>query len=182
MPNQVPYVDLPGAEYFSLAPNRNVAIGPRLVVSVATPGAGITVPANGQGEADLDLLLSPQFQRSSGIYFVRAQAIFGPSDGAAKLTLTAIRLGLGPPPLNNVQLDIGIPYATLTAPTGTVLVIQETNALVTGIDFGPGSTLANSDSLHLYARVVVNNTDAGAAHTFNLRTTAVFHQLEGFVQ
>lgn len=185
MPNQTqqyPGIALPGSEYFNLAPNRTVALGPRLIVTqdITTP---ISIAANGQGESDQTLLVAPQFQRTSGLYIVRSQVIYFPGDGSGELTITAIRLGLGPPGgTANIQLDIGLPLATLVNPTGPQLIIQEQDALVTGLDFGPTSPFVVSATMNLYSRIVVNNHDATNPHTFQARTLMIYHQLEGFVQ
>lgn len=183
LPATGPGITLPGAEYFALAPNRNIALGPRL--ASFNQSANVSVPSGTIASASIQSPLVTHFQTSSGLFIVRAFTIFIPAAGdtSSELQIETIRLGLQPPttpPGLNIFLDIGIPLSILTTPPLAQVCIYERDALVTGLDLGP--SWPSGSQLNLVTLVSVKNLDATNPHSFSVAVQSVYHSLEGFVQ
>lgn len=175
-----PGVTLPGAEYFALAPNRSIALGPRLAQSSGL-GAPVSVPANAFSSGQTDILLTPQFTISSGIWIVNSYLIFAPGDFSSELQINGARMGVGVAGgAGNIFLDVGTPLAILSNPVIAQVIIRERDLLVAGLDLGP--TFPFGQALHLYHQVAVKNNDPSNPHSFQVAATAITHQVQGLVQ
>lgn len=176
-PQQLPRTDLPGAEYFALAPNRSVALGPRLQGSVSS--GNVSVPATSVLGPQISILVDPNWTYGSALYLVRAYATFNAVDNALELQIVSARMGLGQTP-GGIFLDMGLPTATLTTPAGSPIVaIYERDALVSQLDF---PTFPINTPLFMDFTINAKNNDPTNPHSFSVSANAVWHTLRGFVQ
>lgn len=177
LPTQAPGTTLPGAEFFALAPNRNIALGPRLHIGNQTAPV-VSVPAGTIGGSNQSGVLEPTFGTSSGVYIVRCYGLFVPGDTSGELQVISARMGVGIAPLN-ILLDLGLPTATLSSPANPQIIIFERDALVTALDFAP---LPQGTALSVILQMQVKNLDTTNPHTFQFGFTCIWHRLDGFVQ
>lgn len=170
-------VTLPGAEYFALAPNRSIALGPRLFAQNATAPT-ISVPASTIGGANQSGLLEPLWTPSSGVFIVRAYGLFVPADTSGELQIIAARMGVGIAPLN-ILIDLGLPTSTLASPANPQIVIFDRDALVVAQDM---PALASGGQLSIILQIQVKNLDTTNPHSFQFGFTCIWHRVNGFVQ
>lgn len=171
-----PGVYLPGAEYFSLAPNRSIALGPRLGQGAQSAVSSVAASINGQ--ANVSLQVSSNWGFGDALYIVRVYVLFVPSDSFGQLQINQVRLGLGQPN-TGIFIELGIPTATLSAPLNPMVVCYDRDALVTQLDF---PTFPVNTPLFLDAQISVHNNDAAGAHSFLTQVNIVYHAVKGFVQ
>lgn len=177
-PDQVPRFDIPGAEYFALAPGAHIAnSGMRRINAASTPAT--SVPASGQFTLTFSQLIESPWSSGAGIYIRLLNGIFIPADATGHLQLTAIRLAVAGTS-TFADYDIGAPYATLTTPSATIIAIQARDLMVTQHDL----TIMGPFTGQLFFTVVlaVTNTDGAAAHSFQAALKGAWARLDGFTE
>lgn len=182
VPAQFPNIDLPGAEFFSLAPNASVALQGRRRFSVFPTAT--SVPASGQALLSSTLTLEQGFTGTSGIYLHAFWLTIGPS--AAGLVVQNTFAGLT---LRSGALfpDYILGNPTLTNPTINIStsVLSDRDRLITAKDIlAPGAANGNpglGTTLSLLGQIAVNNPTAGAI-TASANITIIYTRLDGLTE
>lgn len=178
-PAQLPNIDLPGAEYFSLAPNRTVALSGRNRRRFAS--ASTTVPASANGfELDLVGQIESPFVDTQGIYVHKFDCFAAPASGG--LVLESSLGGLNRRSTSTNFADYPLGYLAITTPNlfiGTV-ILTDREILVTGRDISFQTGL-QTNVLNVSFTLIVNNT---LSSPVNLVTVIqiVYTKLDGFVE
>lgn len=184
MPNQsiqFPNIDLPQAEYFSLSPNRTIAIQGR---RRAFPNQTLAIAASATTTITASAQIESGFPVGAGIYIHSADGVLAPLDASAQLAILSIRMGLSITGLNNIGYDMGSSQAAISSTVAsTQIVIAERDKLVTTRDMqafegGPGA------GLPLFATIAVTlkNNDATNPHSANIGIKIVYTRLDGIVE
>lgn len=171
-----PGVNLPGAEYFALQPNRSIALGQRRAINVLT--SFTSLPAGTTASVTQQLQILANWGYGDAIYIVRVYSLFVPGDASGELQILGARLGLGAP-AGAIFIDLGIPLLTLLSPPQAQVAIYDRDALVTQLDT---PSMAANQPLFLDSQLTVKNADATNAHSAALQSVIVFHEVKGIVQ
>lgn len=183
MPNQTiqyPNIDLPGVEFFGLAPNRTIALqGRRRILS---PVFSQAIPGDSQGNLLISTILETGFNTTSGIYVHRYFLNYFPPSGIAGITLTAANSGLALR-ANFADFILGQPLALYSATPGLgVPLILDRDVLATSRDINLDSpAIPPTGNLFLNASINVNNTNA-TAETIQALFSIIYTRLDGFTE
>lgn len=186
---QIPRIELPGAEYFALAPGRTVAIQgrrrgkPNMTAQMAGQVGGVvSFAASATGQNFGQIGIESNFPPTSGIYIHYLAMIWSPQDAAGMLTVAqaSVGFGIGTPAPGFVMFAVGIPSQTNGSPIGTQNVIVERDVLLTGLDITGGARTPGD--LYLQCAISSHNNDAGAAHTLAVYVQYIYSRADGFVE
>lgn len=187
-PAQFPNFDLPGAEWFALAPNANIAIqGRRRVEMYLPPPYYTAVPAGGTALSTVTTRLETGFTQSAGIYIHYAYFNLIPGDNAGRLQVLHAQMGLN---ISEQQpyIDIPIGQPLITgAMLGTdtnvgQLASSAQQMLFTSRDFLGGWTpLAPSQVLNFIVSASFKNTDT-VTHNVAPFAQIIYSRLDGFTE
>jgi hypothetical protein len=180
-PLQLPNIELPGLEFFPLAPGRTVSIDRRVV---ATGSQTINILPNTSAQFFfLDVLLDSQWGHSRAFYLHDAWLLFNVADSAGQVTVLGARMYLWDASAA-VPYDIGFPSATtgLTPRGNAVVLSRATPALITREDLrtlNANAAPVGALTLKLHAEVTANNVDPVLSHTATVTTVVIGRLLEG---
>lgn len=182
-PIQYPNVDLPGAEYFSLAPNRTIALQGRRRFAFDS-GFVTAAAATDSTNAFANQLLETSFTPTSAVYVHHFWANIAPTTAG----LTVINVFCG---LSLVSAGNGFPEFILGSPTLTNPTIQIGTALLTDRDrfvtqkdiaiVAQAAGVPNTSSLFLAAQLNVDNP-SDAPVQFKIYGVIVYTRLDGVVE
>jgi len=186
MPNtpiQVPNVDLPGAEYFALAPQRSVALGGRRRRTQTLQGV---FAASTTGNTFGQLKIEDPFPLTAGIYIHYLSLAWSPQDNSGQVSIGQASTGFGmaapggtPPTF--VGLPIGIPTQTNVNPIATQNILTDRDILLNGADIMLAASSAPG-SLWWQLALGGHNSDAGGPHTVILVGFLIYTRLDGFLE
>lgn len=170
MPNQplqLPNIDLPGAEYIALAPNRTLALQGRRRGQFNT---GTTAVAGASlGQINGLIRVEDNFPQGAGIYIHHMSLQLQPSDNAGFLQIKSAQLGIGINPsagVNDFALSVGVPLATLLSPTSGQIVITVPEMLILQRDMSTATGGTPMDTpgtvLNFSTNIWLQNTDIAA--------------------
>lgn len=177
---QYPNIDLPGAEFFSLAPNRTIAIQGRRSRRLNSVVAAI--PPESFAFPSVDIVMENNFTNTSGVYVHFAALIFfGDSNGALQIQGfgTALSLQAG----DFTGYPLGVPTLTTLEPIIGMAIMIDRDRLVTAQDLSFGGVYTNTGKLHFNSQAAIFNPQPAAGLTLNTVTTLeiVWSRLDGFV-
>lgn len=180
-PIQLPNIDLPGAEYFSLAPNSTVALGGRR--RFMFQGAVTAAPANTNNIVEnVSQVLETNFTPTSGIFLHAFYAIAAQNLGPG-LTINNVFVGLSLRTTPNPDYPLGSP--TLTSPELSIntVVLSDRDRLIASKDIlvVPNLGIPVGNTLTLAGQISVNNPTAGALN-FNLALGIIYTRLDGLTE
>lgn len=175
-PQQLPNIDLPGAEYFALAPNRTIDLsGRRRFVATSTPLQN--VPAGGGAFGQFISQIETTFNDTSGIYIHAFWAAIAANAAGIQLTNATTGLSRGTSP-GTLDYVIGVPIiTTLTFNIGGA-ILTDRDRLVAARDILGGS---GSTPLSLITQIFINNPTAGVIG-FNITQRIIYTRLEGLTE
>lgn len=179
---QQPGFFLPGAEYFSLSPNTNIALQGRrrhlFVIPSTGIGAGLT-----QVLSTSFILEAAPFVLSSGIYIHKFALVLVPADQSSELQVVGTFAGISFSGTVGAGVPLGIPVLTQTTPAGSTTGLVEQELLLTGQDI-LAATPASSPGGQLFLNVAVGfkNLDATNPHFMQISSYIVFTRLDGLIE
>jgi hypothetical protein len=184
-PPQTPQFQLPGAEYFSLAPNRTIALGGRRRQIAFTPSTPI--PADSILQLNTSVLLETGFTQTAGIYLhdTWLLALPGDSSGENQILSTTMGLSLNANPAT-AAYQLGIPILTQITPGGGTIALRDQEKLITQRDISLAQTLIGpfvpAGSLFFTFDAFIKNNDLVSPHNFQLTAVIIYTRLDGFVE
>lgn len=184
-PPQQPFFQLPGAEYFSLAPNRTIALQGRRRKFITIPQTAI--PSGAIAEFQQVLALESAFVNGAGIYLHDAWMMFLPGDTAAEMQIKSSSFGLSLTNVNPVgPYQLGIPDATQETPGGGVIAMRDQEKLISQRDVAimQEGLLGVAVTTNLYFTVVafVENLDTLAPHSMQVFASIIYTRLDGLLE
>lgn len=181
-PIQLPNIDLPGAEFFSLSPNRTVALQGRK--RFVQSSGNVTIPAGGQQIVAVTAVIETGFVNGSGIYLHDFWMQYFPVDGTQELNIGSISCGLT---LSTTAGDfayaLGSPLLTQLAPAGSITAITDRDKLITQRDLALiGQFTPLTTNLTLTVAAGIANKDPTNPHTLSIRPTMIWTRLDGVLE
>lgn len=175
-PAQNPNINLPGAEYLSLSPNRTISLQGRRVGRAVS--ALVSVPSNGQGQATAELVIENPFPSNAGIYIHDMWALWVPADSSGDLTITGFQMGFGLSA--QIFYRVGIPLLTQLSPAGVMQMSAARDLLIHKSDI---LALGDTDTnvLNLGVVTIANNHDATLPHSFQVSVQCFYTRLDGII-
>jgi len=183
VPQQVPNIDLPGAEYFALAPNRTIAMGGRRRRQQTLQGI---FPASTTGNTFGQIAIENPFPLTAGIYIHYLSVIWSPADTSGSVSIGQSSVGFtiaapGATPPSFVGFNVTIPTQTNAAPLGTQNIALERDLLLNGADLQLAASAAPG-VLWWQMALAGHNGDAANPHTINMLSFLVYSRLDGFLE
>ena len=191
VPIQTANIQLPGAEFFSLAPNRVVAIGGRRrfttntsVISVPASSAAFNINEASAGVGNL--IMESPFPQSAGIYIHKADLLMIPIDFSLQLQIVSCGFGFRTNsstttsyfPIGNALLNFATPSnSQQIAATDRELLVTERD-----IELYSTPPLVSPGVLQAAFLVTVANKDGAAAHSVQVAARYIYTRLDGFVE
>lgn len=184
MPNQTiqyPNIDLPGAEYLSLAPNRTVAIqGRRRKVIGSTVTA---IPSDGFGTITATAQIESGMTLTSGIYLHLMFGSYIPADNSGELQIGGLQAGFGANPavLGDIGIRVGYPTTTVLSPIGVSGLLTQQDILVPyrEVLFASGDT--NTGLLSATLQLTMQNNDPSLPHSASVAMWIFYTRLDGLI-
>jgi hypothetical protein len=103
----------------------------------------------------------------------------GPTDGSGQLEILGARLYIYDVATSNAIVDVGIPFATFTAPLSPLPVISGTPITLLATSMAKIEGAALPLNLQMVVSVDVKNLDAGAPHQLEVQVIALFRKMSG---
>jgi hypothetical protein len=181
-PPQYPRINLPGAEYFALAPNRSVALGGRRGAYIQTPN--LTVPGTGAttGANNVQKIIETPFPANSAIYIHDLWVLWAPADNSGKLQVAGLQVGFGVNNANpnDIVYRVASPSSTTTAPAGNTLIATERDKLIHKQEL---VQLEGGDANQLVfgVQITATNIDTVGPHTVAVGAFVLYTRLDGLV-
>lgn len=183
VPIQQPNVDLPGAEYFSLAPNRTLALQGRRrfnVINLTSAGP------DGTALAEATQLLEQNFILTSGIYLHDMWVLVNPQDSSGEMQVTGFSVGLGLSTTAPVGFDIayrlGVPYLTLVSVTVPTTGLSDRDKLIAKRDIIPFEAFSDNNVLTFSFQVNFQNNDPATPHSVQVQAGIIYTRLDGILE
>lgn len=180
-PTQLPNIDLPGAEYLSLAPNATLALGGRR--RVFNRVAPVSVPATTAINITNNVVLENPITPTSGIflhYFFLAFLGLGPGIG---LQLNSSQAGLSFEVTGfSCDYPLGNPVLTQPTPDISVITLTDRDRLIACKDIiNVGTGPENRSILQLATIMAVNNPTSGAINATSA-AVIIYTRLDGLTE
>jgi len=180
---QTPRYLFPGSEYFSLAPDRSIALGGRRrfqVLNTTAAGAG------GTALASATAVLESVFPLTAAIYLHDFWVVVNPQDTSGQMQVTGFSTGLGlasgAPVGNDVAYRLGAPYLTLLSVTVPTTGLSDRDKLICHRDLSPFEAFGDANQLTLSFQVNFKNNDGAAAHTVQVQAGIIYTRLDGILE
>lgn len=184
MPNaslQLPNIDLPGAEFLALAPNRTLDIIGRRRAFQAV--GNTSVPAGTTGHLLAGMIIENPFPPNAAIYVADVYMIYFP-DASGTMQVNQTQTGFvfnATIPTAPATYPLGIPVLTQLSPVGAQVALRDRDQLISFKDIGAWNNAfpTTPQPLQWNIEMFVKNTDATNPHTVNLAGVIVYHLLYG---
>lgn len=175
VPAQFPNIDLPGAEFFSLAPNATVALqGRRRFQGSVT----VAVPAASAAQALIPTqTLETGFPAGAGIYLHDFWVQVFPQDISQELQVNS-SFAVLTTSANLNGYPLGLPLLTQLTPAGGQVALREQQKLFAARDINAFS-FPPSLTLSLSVTFFFKNLDATNPHSISIVSGIVYTRLDG---
>lgn len=178
---QQPGFYLPGAEYFALSPNTNIALQGRRRLN--TTIASTSVGAGLVHAFALSTQLESVFPATAGVFVHRMDMVLFPGDTSGELQVVSSLVSISYSGATGSGVPLGLPIVTQTSPVGALVALHDQDVLLNGYDIAAGTAVGFQPPIgapiFLDWIADIKNNDPTNPHAMQINVLIIYSRLDG---